>query len=78
MEKEQGYTLFVGNNCCSCNKITQYISKNNIDIPAVNIDDEDYSLPFSLMIIPALVLDKKLIAYGPDIFSHIEKLKKAS
>ena len=72
MQKRKGYVLFVGNNCCSCNKITQYINENNIDILAVNVDEDDYSLPFSLMIIPALILDHKLIAYGLDIIKHLK------
>jgi len=73
VEKGGAYILFVGNNCCSCNKIAQFIKEKNINISSINIDEEDYSLPFSLMIIPALVLNKKLLAYGPDILKYLKK-----
>jgi len=61
------YTLYVDNNCSSCKKIQLFISENNIIVNTVNIDEESYDLPFAIMIIPALVKDNKLLAYGPDI-----------
>ena len=73
MKNEERYILFVGNNCCSCNKIAQFIKENNINISSINIDQENHLLPFSLIIIPALVLDDKLIAYGSDILKHLDK-----
>ena len=37
-----------------------------------NIDEEDYQLPFKLMILPALIKEKKLIGYGfNDITKHL-------
>jgi len=68
----KGYRLYVGDNCCSCNNIEQFLNKNNITIPIINIDKEEYDLPFSLMIIPALVKNEKLIGYGPDIMKYLE------
>ena len=68
------YTLYVDNNCSSCKKIQQYIKENNILVNIVNIDEETYELPFTIMIIPALVRNKKLLAYGPDILSILEKV----
>ncbi len=73
--KGEGYALYVGNDCFSCNKIEQFIKENNVNVSTINIDEEEYNLPFSLMIIPALVKNKKLIAYGPDIIKHIEEFK---
>ena len=72
------YILYVGNNCSSCNKIENFITEHNIPIKVVNIDEEEVSLPFSLMIVPALVKDDKLIGYGPDILKRLEKFKSAS
>ena len=70
------YTLYVDNNCSSCKKIQQYISKNNIPIKTVNIDEGSYELPFTIMIIPALVKENKLIAYGPDISAVLDIARK--
>lgn len=70
------YTLYVDNNCSSCKKIQQYILENNMSVATVNIDEENYDLPFSIMIIPALVKDKKLLAYGPDINSILDRAFK--
>tara|TARA_B100000809_G_scaffold259526_1_gene304720 strand:- start:5979 stop:6200 length:222 start_codon:yes stop_codon:yes gene_type:complete len=70
------YTLYVDNNCSSCKKIQQYISENNILVKTVNIDNENYDLPFTIMIIPALVKENKLLAYGPDITSILDQVKK--
>jgi len=67
------FTLYVDNNCCRCKKIQQFITENNINVNNVNIDEEDYDLPFPLMIIPALVNNKKLLAYGPDIIPYLQK-----
>jgi len=67
------YTLYVDNNCSSCKKIQQYISENNILVKTVNIDNENYDLPFTIMIIPALVKENKLLAYGPDITALLDR-----
>ena len=67
------YTLYVDNNCSSCKKIREYINDNNIPIKTVNIDEETYDLPFSIIIIPALVHKSKLIAYGTDIAAILDR-----
>ena len=72
------YTLYVDNNCSSCKKIQHFIHENNIPVNTVNIDEENYDLPFSIIIIPALVKGKKLLAYGPDITPHLEKIDPKS
>lgn len=69
------YTLFVDTNCTSCKKIQLFINEHNINVNTINIDEEDYELSFSLMIIPALVSNNKLLAYGPDITPFLEKIK---
>ena len=66
------YKLYVGNNCKSCDKIEFFLNQHHINIITINIDEEDYQLPFSLVIIPALVKNEKLIAYGPDIIKHFD------
>jgi len=68
------YQLYVGNQCKGCEKIITFLHQNNINITIINIDEEDCNLPFSLMIVPALVKDNKLIGYGDDIKNHFKKL----
>ena len=67
------YTLYIGNNCCSCKNVKQYINKHKLKISIINVEDKEYQLPFSLMIIPALVKSEKLIAYGADIIKHLKR-----
>lgn len=67
------YHLFVSNTCSCCDKILNYLKEEKISIKTTNVDEEDYQLPFSLMILPALVKETKLIGYGcDDIISSIE------
>jgi predicted thioredoxin/glutaredoxin len=74
LNNNNSYQLYIGNNCCSCEKIIDYMKEKNISTSVTNIDTDDYDLPFSLMIIPALVKDEKLIAYGPDIKKHVDTI----
>lgn len=75
MPEETKYQLFVSNHCTSCSKIQAFLNENNISFFATNIDEDEFSLPFSLMIIPALIKDNKLIAYGVDIIRYFENKK---
>lgn len=68
------FTFYVDNNCNRCKKVQQFITENNLSINTINIDEEDYDLPFPIMIIPALVDGEKLLAYGPDITPYLSKL----
>ena len=66
------YTLFIGNNCLGCKQILDKLKKLNINITVVNILDEKPNLPFPLMIVPALIKDDRLIAYGIDIVKYLK------
>ena len=67
------YQLFVRTKCSCCDKILNHLDSKKIAIPTINIDNENYSLPFKLMILPALVKEKKLIGYGcDDIITYLE------
>ena len=68
------YLLFVSNKCASCDKILNHLNNEKMDIQTINIDIEEYNLPFSLIILPALVKGKKLIGYGcDDIIAYLNK-----
>ncbi|PCJ27834.1 MAG: hypothetical protein COA97_02545 [Flavobacteriales bacterium] len=66
MSNTSKYQLFVSNKCSCCDKIVDYLKRKKISISTINIDKEDYTLPFSLMIFPALVKEKKVVSYGCD------------
>ena len=70
---EPNYTLYTGNHCASCVKVATYLEKNDITFDEVNIDTDDYELPFTLMVIPALIENNELLAYGPDIIEYFLK-----
>ncbi|MDF1672508.1 MAG: hypothetical protein P1U41_03330 [Vicingaceae bacterium] len=58
------YRLFISDGCDSCNHTLLKLKENNLNVSTVNIDTEQYQLPFKLMVIPALVKGEKLISYG--------------
>jgi arsenate reductase-like glutaredoxin family protein len=73
MPNINSYHLFVSNKCSCCDKILDYLKNEDISIKTTNIDEEEYHLPFSLMILPALMKETKLIGYGyEDIISSIK------
>ena len=68
------YQLFISNKCCSCDEILNLLKKEKIKVPSTNVDKENHHLPFSLVILPALVKEEKLVAYGcKDILSRLVK-----
>lgn len=58
------YQLYVSNNCDGCHKVMAELQKENIEVRTVNIDQEEFNLPFSPIILPALVRKNKLVGYG--------------
>ena len=75
MSNINSYQLFVSAKCDSCNELLNNLKTRNINIATINIDEDDYSLPFSLMIFPALVLDNKLMSYGcNDIITQLKSI----
>lgn len=69
------YQLFITTHCDSCNKVIAHLKNENISVITVNTDEENYNLPYPLMMFPALVKEKKLIGYGfNDIINHLKKI----
>ena len=60
------YQLYIRTTCSDCDKILIDLESQKINVPVINIDNDDYQLPFNLAIFPALVMDKSLISYGYD------------
>ncbi len=75
MTQSSPYQLFISGKCSCCDDVLAFLKREKIDIPVVNVDEDDYNLPFSIMIFPALVSKSKLLGYGCD--DIISKLKNS-
>ena len=56
----------------SCNKIVAFIKKNQIKCEIVNLGHKQSII--EVQIVPALFENRRLLAYGSDILSHLKKL----
>jgi arsenate reductase-like glutaredoxin family protein len=75
MTSSNKYQLFISNHCSSCAKILTKLEEENINVAIINIEKDQYDLPFKLMIIPALVKERKLISYGvTDIINQLNQI----
>ncbi len=75
MKKLSSYQLFISSACNCCDKVIHQLKHDKLDITTVNIDKDTYQLPFSVMMLPALIKEEKLIAYGAnDILKHLKEL----
>ena len=69
----EDYQLYISSNCHSCKKVLYRLKQNETQISVINIDTDNYQLPFKIMVIPALVKEKRLIGYGyKDILQKLE------
>ena len=75
MAHTHSYQLFIRSKCSCCNEILKYVKSEKNDILVTNVDEQEYNLPFSLVIFPALILNEKLVSYGCE--DIIERLKRA-
>ena len=73
MTSTNPYQLFISSKCSCCEEILSYLKSENLSIPVTYVDEEEYTLPFSIMMFPALVLGNKLMSYGCE--DIITKLK---
>ncbi len=67
------YTLYISDHCASCDRAVQYLEEKQVHYQTVNLNQEK-ERPLNVMIIPALLKDGKLIAFGPDIPSYFSKM----
>ena len=75
MKSKLPYQLFISSKCSCCEKVLTYLKTKNITLTITNVDIDEYVLPFSVLMFPALVLGNQLISYGfEDI---VAKLKTA-
>lgn len=67
------YTLYTSNHCESCEHVLNYLKEHKILHTVTNIDTDEKELPVNVFIVPALLLNDKLLAYGTDIIKYFEK-----
>lgn len=67
------YTLYISDHCSSCDQAIQYLEESKVKYHAINLS-EQVERPRNVLIVPALLKDGKLIAFGPDIPSYFRKL----
>ncbi len=74
MAKFQLYTATV---CTGCDRVRKYLIDHDFSIEEINIDLSDRRPPFPIIIVPALIMDDKLLAYGDDIITELDKQRNA-
>ncbi len=66
--------IFVGKNCISCNRVVAYLKKTKTNYIVTDIHETNSNWAKKLFTIPALVVNKKLMAYGEeDIMKYLKK-----
>lgn len=66
------YTLYICNHCLSCERVISFLRERSIRLKEVNLDaDKGEDLP-PLLVVPALLSDGKIIAYGADIIEYLD------
>ena len=67
------YTLYIADHCSSCDKAVRYLSEKEVSFHTINLNRVN-ERPQNVMIVPALLKDGKLLAFGPDIPSYFKKI----
>jgi len=66
------YILYVSKHCVSCDQARAYLVKHNIKFESISLENM-ISPPENVMIVPSLVKDGRLIAFGPDIPGYFNR-----
>ena len=67
------YTLYIADHCSSCDQAVRFLSEKEVSFDTINLDRVN-ERPQNVMIVPALLKDGKLLAFGPDIPSYFKKI----
>lgn len=67
------YSVYISNHCEGCEQVLDYLKEHHIQHSVKNIDTDEASPSVNVFIVPALFLNDKLLAYGPDIVRYFEK-----
>ena len=66
------YTIYINDHCIGCDKVLNFIEKENIDCEVINIEKGGTAPAVNLLVFPALFIGKRLIAYGEDIIGKLK------
>lgn len=66
------YILYVSEKCTSCDQAITYLESHNIEFESVDLKNM-INPPKNVMIVPSLVKNGKLIAFGPDIPGYFNR-----
>ena len=67
------YHLYITDHCPGCHRVQEYMEQKGLDFEAVDLDRPGQEWPENVMIVPALVQGKRLLAVGPDIVDYLQK-----
>ena len=67
------YILYIADHCSSCDQAIEYLSEKEVSFRTINLNRVN-DRPQHVMIVPALLKDGKLLAFGPDIPSYFRKI----
>jgi glutaredoxin 2 len=70
------YTVYISNHCPGCVRVLNYLKEQDVSCKIFNIDKEEKDPPVNVFILPALMNDKDLVAYGDkNIIDALSKVK---
>lgn len=67
------YKLYIIDDCRSCGRILDLLRRLGVAFLPINLSDPDAARPDFLMVVPALLENEKLVAYGPDIPDYLSR-----
>ena len=65
------YTLLIRNECSTCKMIITYMENHDIQCRVVNLDEVENVN--SVIVVPALTINGRVLAYGQDIYTYLRK-----
>lgn len=63
--------LVIDTNCSACTKVQVWMAENRSNIRTVYSNDKGLLIP--IMIVPALIENDRILAYGEDIITYLER-----
>lgn len=64
MKNSSKYTVYISSHCSGCKRVVRFLHRENISCKVLNIDIGAIMPPINLLVFPALLNGKQLVAYG--------------
>ena len=68
------YTLYVSDDCPACNRVQEFMDDRQIYYTLINVNEPGKNPVEGVVIYPALLQDKVLMAYGDDIITWFDRV----